>query len=140
MAEWEKLNWQAFNDAAEKNFENLSRKPGVYAVRYVPKGRHKDVARVFGVDKCRILCFGMTTKDLRYGLRASGRTASGQRVSHGEGETYHRCDYNKRFPLDYLQFACKYCPAKKTKKKELDWFDEYEKIFGELPPLNRKRG
>ena len=143
MPDWENLDWQLFNDVVN-NLKDLSERPGVYAIRCAPKGCPKTIGRIFRVDQSGILCFGRTTgaEGLRRRLRYFCGAASGKKYSHAEGQRYHELKYGQRgFSLEYLQIGWKeFTSGEKAKEQELAWFDEYLEMFGELPPLNRKRG
>ena len=143
MPDWEGLDWQFLNDVVE-NIQDLTVKSGVYAVRCAPEGQPKAIGRAFGVDSSGILCFGRAigSKGLRSRLKYFCRAAAGKKSAHAEGQRYHELKYNQRnFPLDWLQIGWKdFALVDDAKERELAWFDEYLEMFGELPPLNRKRG
>jgi len=143
MLYWDGLDWQLFNVVVKK-LKDLPERPGLYAVRCAPKGQPKAIGRAFGVDRSGILCFGRTTgsKGLRCRLKYFCGTALGKKYSHAEGQRYHELKYDQRnFTLEYLQIGWKeFASGKKAEERELAWFDEYLEMFGELPPLNRKRG
>jgi hypothetical protein len=91
-----------------------------------------------------ILCFGRTTKGeggLRGRLREFWRATGGKEAPHAEGRRYCELNYNTRgFPRNALEIAWVTLERPDAVRKELAWFDEYVGDFGELPPLNRKRG
>jgi hypothetical protein len=125
------------------SIEHLSEKPSAYAIRWAPRGKPQQIQRVFEPDQSGILCFGETGKSLRRRLNCFHRAAGGENCPHAEGERYHRLNYNKnkRFPLGELQIGYRVCTdGKRAKITEILWFDEYEKLFGELPPLNQRKG
>jgi len=67
--------------------------------------------------------------------------AEGKNYAHAEGKRYYKLRYAEKFPLAELQIGYRICADKKeAKETEISWFNEYEILFGELPPLNRKRG
>jgi hypothetical protein len=40
-----------------------------------------------------------------------------------------------------LQIGYRVCAGKEdAEKTEISWFNEYENLFGELPPLNYRKG
>ena len=143
MPDWESLDWQLFNNVINK-LKDLPENLGVYAVRCAPNGQPKTIGRAFGVDQSGILCFGRTTgsKGLKSRLKYFCRAAAGKKSAHTEGQRYHELKYNQRnFPLDCLQIGWKdFALVDDAKERELAWFDKYLEMFGELPPLNRKRG
>lgn len=139
MNEWEKLKWKTLDC-----LEEIPPTPGVYAVRSMRGGKPRVIGRAFRKDKSGILCFGRAGESpgLRRRLRSFCRAESGKKVSHAEGKRYHRLCYNTNgFPLKQLCIG--WLPLRseaEAHRRELAWFDEYECTFGELPPLNRKRG
>jgi len=136
--EWESLSWKSLN---QENISKLPDKPGVYAIRIVMKGKPKKIPRIFRTDKLGILCFGQTGKSLRVRLRCFYRSANEGQQLHAEGISYYRLCYFKRLQLNKLRIGYKtFNNQDKAKKTEEKWFDEYERRFGELPPLNRKKG
>jgi len=144
MCEWDVLNWTPFNDVSG-NHNNVPETPGVYAIRSVRRGNPRVIGRAFGKDKSGILCFGRAGEGpgLRRRLRSFCRAASGKKVSHAEGKRYRALGYNStdRYPLDSLRIAwLSLRSSDKAKARERRWFDQYAQKFGELPPLNRKRG
>lgn len=143
MPDWEDLDWQFFNNVVNK-LKDFPENPGVYAVRCAPNGQPKSIGRAFGVDKSGILSFGRATgqQGLKSRLRYFCQAAAGKESAHAEGQRYHKLKYDRRnFPLDWLQIGWKvFDLADDAKEKEIVWFDEYLEMFGELPPLNRRRG
>jgi hypothetical protein len=137
--DWEDLNWENFCESIKR----LPEKPGTYAIRWVPGGKPQQIQRVFGLDQSGILCFGETGETIGLKKRLNGfyRAAEGKRVPHAEGERYYELKYNKGFPLGELQIGYRVCTdGERAKITEILWFDEYEKLFGELPPLNQRKG
>jgi hypothetical protein len=143
MSEWEKLQWQPFEDV-RNNLNEVPPRPSVYAVRCLRKGRTKTIGRTFRDDKAGILCFGRATgeKGLRQRIQSFCNAATGKRSAHAEGERYHTLQYSRKgFPQDSLQIGwLSLSSVQQAKRCEIIWFDQYAEIFGELPPLNRQRG
>ncbi|MFH1719542.1 MAG: hypothetical protein ABIF19_19495 [Planctomycetota bacterium] len=138
--EWKSLEWK---NLCSESIEDLPDKPGAYAIRIVMNGKAKKIPRVFDEDTSGILCFGMTQKlGLKERIKRFYKAAHGESFQHAEGNRYNELGYdNARFSLRKLEFGSKVCEDEKLAKEiELDWFGEYERIFGELPPLNRKKG
>lgn len=142
--DWENLNWENLCDDLIKR---LPEEAGAYAVRCAPKGKPQPIQRVFEQDGTGVLCFGMTG-NLQVRSRAFYSSVRGGR-GHAEGERYnlplegeyHPLGYAQRFPSVELQIGYKICNNEhKAWEKEQAWFNEYERLFGELPPLNYGRG
>ena len=142
MPTWDDLNWLPCEEVCAR-LSDLPDKPGAYAVRCAPEGKPKRIQRAFGPDDSGILCFGKTEEGgLRTRLTNLCRALRGMRAPHAEGRRYHDVKYaGHGFPLDSLQIGWIVCASMaEAKAGELAWFDEYFEQFGELPPLNRKRG
>jgi len=140
MSEWEELEtWVTLACVKE-----VPPAPGVYAVRSMQGDKPKVIARAFGKDESGILCFGTTKRrTLRERLGQFCQAASGQPVPHSEGKRYHNLGYScrRRYPLSSLRIAWRRLETQEeAEQREKDWFKEYERVFGELPPLNRRCG
>jgi hypothetical protein len=136
---WKNLNWENLCDDL---IERLPEKLGAYAIRWAPKGKPQPIQRIFGADDSGILCFGMTgRRTLRQRLGEFYGAAGGGNQPHIEGGRYHEIGYANYFPLQELQIGCRVCNDEmETKNTEIVWFNEYERFYGELPPLNYKKG
>jgi len=112
---------------------------GVYVVRSVSHNKPKSIRRMFDPDKNGILHLGRTA-NLKGRIHSFLRgTRTGK--EHSEAMRYHRHknEYKKR-GYSSVQIGYKELPSRKAKTLELKRFDEYACAFGELPPLNSKRG
>jgi hypothetical protein len=122
-----------------KGLVNAPTKPGVYIVRSVSHNKPKPMQRMFKCDEDGILHIGRTT-NLKDRISSFIRGARNGK-EHSEAMRYHglKCEYEQRgyssVQIGYLEFS-----LREAKEIELEWFDEYARIFGELPPLNSKRG
>ena len=137
--DWEDLNWENFCESIKR----LPEKPGAYAIRWAPRKQPQPIQRVFGPDQSGVLCFGETGEKngLRNRLNDFYHAAEGKNYAHAEGERYYKLGYAEKFPLGELQIGYRICADKKeTKETETSWFNAYEVFFGELPPLNRRKG
>ena len=144
MPSWDNLDWNRCEQLAQ-DADRIPQQPGTYAVRCAPGGEPRVVCRAFGPDKSGILCFGrttQTTKGLRGRIGAFLRCSGGVGSGHAEGERYHQLRYAEHgFRQGDLEVAwVAFSAPDQAKRQELSWFDEYSDVFGELPPLNRKRG
>jgi hypothetical protein len=143
MATWDDLDWKQCENLFP-HADEIPHKTGAYVVRCAPNGSPRSVCRVFATDLSGILCFGRTTGQggLRGRLSKFWRaTTGGKEVAHAEGRRYCELNYNTRgFPRSALEIAWVTLERPDAVRKELAWFDEYVGDFGELPPLNRKRG
>ena len=144
MADWNNLDWKPWEEVLE-NRVDLPKRPGAYAVRCAPRDRPKVIGRAFRRDRMGILFFGSTTMcplGLKARLTTLCRALRGLKSPHAEARRYCEVDYHQHgFPLDSLQIGWRQCQsAEQAKAQELCWFDKYFNEFGELPPLNRKRG
>jgi hypothetical protein len=139
--DWESLkkHWENLCDDV---IERLPKEPGAYAIRWAPRGKPQLIQRVFKEpDNSGILCFGMTGGSLKKRLKDFYLAAKGGNQQHIEGQRYCDIGYANHFPLRELQIWYRKCDGKeKAKKTELRWFKDYEHRFGELPPLNYRKG
>ncbi len=139
---WDGDDWIGLKDAIDN--DQLPEKRGAYVIRCAPRGRPKSIRRAFDVDKTGVLCFGMTasSEGLKGRLTIFYGAAGGGAAAHAEGQRYHCLGYHQHgFCLQSLQVRWVECATKKeAKEQELCWFDKYAMLFGELPPLNRRRG
>ena len=117
------------------------KRPGVYAIRYAPRGKAKAIRRAFGPDADQegILCYGRTGC-LRGRLRAFYRAALGEKAPHAEGIRFHQLKYAENgYPLRSVQVRWQVCTSKKAAdKRERELLNNYADRFGEAPPLNRQ--
>jgi len=143
MASWDNLDWKQCDNVFQENAE-IPEKAGAYAIRCTGNGTPRPVSRAFATDTSGILCFGRTAQrkaGLRGRLTDFWRAAAGKKAPHAEGKSYYDLDYcNRGFPRNGLEIAWVALDRQSAKRQELEWFDEYLAAFGELPPLNRKRG
>jgi hypothetical protein len=126
-------------DKVKKKSVEAPEKSGIYVVRSISNNKPKLIRRIFKCDKDGILHIGYT-KNLkgRIGSFLSG-TETGK--EHSEAMRYNRLKREyEQYGYSSVQIGYRKLPLRKAKKLELKWFDKYEHSFGELPPLNSKRG
>jgi len=145
MPGWEELEWIRAGEIFQGPELEIPNRPGAYAVRCSSKGTPIPIARVFRRDTSGILFFGSTAieaEGLRGRLKAFWRAVNGMAAPHAEGQRYHQAEYDNRgFPQNALEIGWREFDAPPDAvAQELAWFDEYFCLFGELPPLNRRRG
>ena len=143
MASWDDLDWKQFENVFQGHAQ-VPEKAGAYAIRCTANGTPRPVSRAFATDASGILCFGRSAEreaGLRGRLTDLWRATAGKKAPHAEGRRYYDLNYSKRgFPRNALEIAWVGLDRQSAERQELEWFDEYLDAFGELPPLNRKRG
>ena len=133
---WRHLTDQDLNDHWDQS-------SGVYYIRLVNRrGKPAQIQRVLGADREGTLYIGMAGSGNDGGLcnRLWGfwTAISGtDETQHGAGRKYRRL-LSKRFPGHRLQYCFRRLKdAKRARQIEKECLMDYQKCFGEIPPLNR---
>ncbi len=126
-------------DEIKKRRIDAPERSSMYVVRVISHNKPKSIRRIFKCDEDGILHLGCT-KNLK---KRIGSFLRGTRTGkeHSEAMRYCRlkCEYEQR-GYSLVEIGYRVLALKKTKELELKWFDKYALAFGELPPLNSKRG
>ena len=126
-------------DNNERRQIDVPQKPGVYVVRVMSRNRPKSIQRMFAADRNGILHFGRTSNlKARIGSFLRG-TRTGR--EHSAAMRYHslRNEYEQH-GYSLVQIGYQARTLNRAEKLEKKWFDMYANNFGELPPLDSRRG
>ena len=117
----------------QETFGEIPKEPGVYLIRC----RDHPTNRLLGSDQEGILDIG-ESNNLRKRTRFFFACASGKKKrGHSAGCRFFGRGLDRDFPLDQLEIKWKVTKSKAAARKlEGDLLSNYEKKFGELPPLN----
>lgn len=117
----------------QKTFEKIPTEPGMYLIRC----QCHQTNRLLGLDKEGVLDIGESS-NIRKRIKQFLACASGKRKKgHSAGCRFANRRLSRYFPLDQLEIKWKDTGSKDAAKKlEGELLRNYEKIFGELPPLN----
>ncbi|SNY99552.1 hypothetical protein [Flagellimonas pacifica] len=124
-------------DLDSKLFIDIGNAPGVYRLFCMDKGMVKPVPRVLGVDVEGRLYIGKGDNLRKRVLQLRSRIFH-SRTKHSGGSRYNSNEkLNMAFPREQLYIQLYTINSPKLEEERLLF--EYIKLFGELPPLNRKR-
>lgn len=137
--------WTNWYDITKENIVQNDESPGVYYIRAVSSG-NKPIAirRVIECDSEGILYIGMTGHGDNAGLLNrlwgfSSAMIGNDLTAHNAGARYYLL-LAKKLPKHRLQYSYRHLKTDiEAAKLEKECLDEYEKKYGELPPLNRMR-
>ena len=131
-------NWKRF---AKENLNRCPESPGVYYIRWVNKrGKPVPIGRILGTDPEGTVYIGMTGKGNGSGLCNRLWTfwdkASGRAGAHSGAKRFRR-NLVKHASIDDFEFCHRRASSREDARRiEIACLRDYEKTWGELPPLN----
>ena len=135
--------WTNWYDITKENIDQNDESAGAYYIRAVSlRNKPIPVRRIIGCDPKGTLYIGMTGRRKNAGLlnRLWGFCSAiigDDLTAHVAGARYYR-HLKKRLPKHKLQYSYRQSKTDTAAKKlEKECLDEYERRYGELPPLNR---
>ncbi len=138
------MAWTNWRDLTPDNLnKNWIQSAGVYYIRVVSRlGRPSRIRRILGHDPEGTLYIGMAGTGSDGGLcnRLWGlwtAIVGKDETPHDAGRTWRRL-ISRHFPRHRLQYCCRRLKdAKEARRVEKECLNYYQKLWGELPPLNR---
>ena len=117
----------------KETLKKIPKEPGVYLIRC----RDHPTNRLLGSDQEGVLDIG-ESNNLKKRIRLFLTCASGKKKrGHSAGCRFAALGLKRHFPLDRLEIKWKVAESKAAARKlEGELLRQYEKKFGELPPLN----